>query len=321
MTLVRIGWGATAADLGDQPAPRHRPLLRGGRPDVRAHAQPRRVERPPPPARATPASSCASLLLVASVATMVGWHTRLSSVVAVLMMIVLQRANTAIFNSGDLLLRQVGICVALSPCGLLWSLDARRDRRKGRRSQRAPRAVRHALPAADAGARLLPLGVDQVPRGTTWHDGTAIALSLRIEDLQRFVAPEWLFDQARAAQPVHLGHARLRGHLLRARVEPPPAALGARHRRSPPPRHRRSSSTSASSASPSTSPTWPSSPTTWPTARRQLRQASPRRPERRRTRAARTSRSRSAPAGGVGGRGSAGAPHPGGAGSAGPDQQ
>ena len=32
-------------------------------------------------------------------------------------------------------------------------------------------------------------------RGTTWHDGTAVALSLRIEDLQRYVAPEWLFDQ------------------------------------------------------------------------------------------------------------------------------
>ena len=32
-------------------------------------------------------------------------------------------------------------------------------------------------------------------RGTTWHDGTAVALSLRIEDLQRFVAPEWLFEQ------------------------------------------------------------------------------------------------------------------------------
>ena len=33
-------------------------------------------------------------------------------------------------------------------------------------------------------------------RGNTWHDGTAIALSLRIEDLQRYVAPEWLFEQA-----------------------------------------------------------------------------------------------------------------------------
>ena len=33
-------------------------------------------------------------------------------------------------------------------------------------------------------------------RGNTWNDGTAIALSLRIEDLQRYVAPEWLFEQA-----------------------------------------------------------------------------------------------------------------------------
>ena len=134
------------------------------------------------------------LLLVASVATTVGWHTRVSAVVAVLMMIVLQRANTAIFNSGDLLLRQVGVAVALAPCGLLWSLDARRNRRKGR--------VRNVL-RAPYGMRFLQLTLAlgyflsawSKSRGTTWHDGTAIALSLRIEDLQRFVAPDWLYDQ------------------------------------------------------------------------------------------------------------------------------
>ena len=134
------------------------------------------------------------VLLVASVATAVGWHTRLSSLVAFLMMVVLQRANTAIFNSGDLLLRQVGMCVALAPCGLLWSLDARRDRRQGR--------VRNLL-RAPYGMRFLQLSLClgyflsawTKSRGNTWQDGTAIALSLRIEDLQRFVAPEWLFDQ------------------------------------------------------------------------------------------------------------------------------
>ena len=125
---------------------------------------------------------------------MVGWHTRVSSVVAVLMMMVLQRANTAIFNSGDLLLRQIGVCVALAPCGLLWSLDARRARRKGR--------VRNLL-RAPYGMRFLQLSLAlgyflsawSKSRGHTWHDGTAIALSLRIEDLQRYVAPEWLFEQ------------------------------------------------------------------------------------------------------------------------------
>ena len=135
------------------------------------------------------------VLLAASAATMVGWHTRLSSVVAVVMLVFLQRANTAIFNSGDLLLRQIGICVALSPCGLLWSLDARRDRRKGRRRNvlRAPYGMR-ALQLSLAVGYFLSAWSKS--RGNTWQDGTAIAMSLRIEDLQRYVAPEWLFDQA-----------------------------------------------------------------------------------------------------------------------------
>ena len=135
------------------------------------------------------------VLLVASVATMVGWHTRASSVVAVLTMVVLQRANTAIFNSGDLVLRHIGVCVALAPCGLLWSLDARRDRRKHRVRNvfRAPFAMRFLQLSLALGYFLSAWAK---ARGNTWHDGTAIALSLRIEDLQRFVAPEWLFEQA-----------------------------------------------------------------------------------------------------------------------------
>ena len=135
------------------------------------------------------------VLLAAGVATMVGWHTRLSSLIAVLMLLILQRANTAIFNSGDLLLRQIGICVALSPCGLLWSLDARRARRKERRRNvhRAPYGMRFLQLSLCLGYFLSAWSKS---RGNTWQDGTAIALSLRIEDLERYAAPEWLFDQA-----------------------------------------------------------------------------------------------------------------------------
>jgi hypothetical protein len=125
---------------------------------------------------------------------MVGLRTRLSAAVAVLCLVVLQRGNPAIFNSGDLLLRLVGIAVVLSPCGLLWSVDAALDRRRDR--------VRSLL-RAPYGMRLLQLELAvgyllsawAKARGSTWHDGTAIALSLRIEDLQRFVAPAWLFEQ------------------------------------------------------------------------------------------------------------------------------
>ena len=134
-------------------------------------------------------------LLVAAVATTVGWHTRLSSLVAVLMVVLLQRGNTTIFNSGDLLLRQIGVCVALSPCGLLWSLDARRDRRKGRYRNvlRAPYGMRFLQLSLALGYFLSAWGKS---RGATWQNGTAVGLSMRIEDLQRFVAPDWVFDQA-----------------------------------------------------------------------------------------------------------------------------
>ena len=135
------------------------------------------------------------LLLVASLSTMVGLRTRLSAAVAVLCLIVLQRANTTIFNSGDLLLRQLGIAVLLAPSGALWSVDAVLARRRGRAvaTRRAPFAMRLLQLELCIGYLLSAWSKS---RGSTWHEGTAMALSMRIEDLQRFVAPEWLFDQS-----------------------------------------------------------------------------------------------------------------------------
>jgi hypothetical protein len=194
MTLVRVAWGALAAVWAISLLPDIDPFFVDGE---------LRYERdlvdgtwnvlPHLPFDDAGLVVCI-VLLVSSLATMLGWHTRASSLVAVLAMIVLQRANTTIFNSGDLLLRQIGIAVALSPCGLLWSLDARRRRRSGRAVE---------LLRAPFGMRLLQLGLAlgyflsawSKARGTTWHDGTAIAAALRIEDLQRFVAPESLFEQ------------------------------------------------------------------------------------------------------------------------------
>jgi hypothetical protein len=193
MTLVRIGWGAIAAIWAISLLPDIDPFFVEG--DLMYERNLSEGAWNVLPHLPDEAGVVVCLvLLVASLATMVGWHTRVSSVVAVLMMVVLQRANTAIFNSGDLLLRQVGVAVALAPCGLLLSLDARRNRRRGR--------VRNLL-RAPYGMRFLQLSLAlgyflsawAKARGNTWHDGTAIALSLRIEDLQRFVAPEWLYDQ------------------------------------------------------------------------------------------------------------------------------
>ena len=156
---------------------------------------------------------------------------------------VLQRANTAIFNSGDLLLRHIGICVA-SPVRVLWSLDARGRRRARRNVLPRPTgcgssAVRAWATSCPPGPRLAGhLARGHRPRGAAPHRGPAA--------LRR---PRVALRAGRAPEPLHLGDAAPRGHLRRPRVEPPPAALGDRHRRRLPPRHRRSS-TSASSASP-----------------------------------------------------------------------
>lgn len=195
MALVRIVWGALSAIWALTLLPDIDPFLTDGA---------LRYERDLPPGSWSPldwvgwdhaALPVCVLLLVSALGTMVGYRTRLSSVVAVLCMLTLQRGNTTIFNSGDLVLRQIGIAVALAPCGLLLSLDGLRARRRGSGPApwRAPWALR--LLQLELAIGYLLSGWAKL-RGETWHDGTAMGLALRIEDLQRFVPPEWFFEQS-----------------------------------------------------------------------------------------------------------------------------
>jgi hypothetical protein len=194
MTLVRIGWGAATAIWALTLLPDIDPFFTEGALLYERNLRDGAWNLLPHLGWDHAGMATCLLLLVASLTTMVGLKTRLSSVVAVLCLVVLQRANGVIFNSGDLLLRLVGIAVVLSPCGLLWSADAVLDRRRGRT---------RGLPRAPFGMRLLQLELAVgyllsawgKVQGSTWNEGTAVAWSLRIEDLQRFVAPDWLFDQ------------------------------------------------------------------------------------------------------------------------------
>lgn len=197
MTLVRIGWGALMTLWSLSLIPDVDPFLTTGA---------LRYDRPLPKGSwdllgltswsRAPLVVCL-VLVVASVATMVGYRTRLSSAVAVLCVIALERTNTTVFNSGDLTLRLIGISVALSPCGLLWSLDEVRARRRGSLAGPAPWRAPWAQ-------RLLQLHIAigyflsawAKLRGNTWHDGTALGMALRIEDIQRFAAPGWLYEQS-----------------------------------------------------------------------------------------------------------------------------
>jgi hypothetical protein len=207
IALVRAGWGAAAAIWAITLLPDIDPFLTKGK---------LRYDRPRGAGSWNPLDSIGwtkaplvvcLLLLVAAVATAVGYRTRLSSAVAVVCMIALQRTNTTIFNSGDLVLRQIGIAVALAPSGLVLSLDALRARR--RRSVRADGGGEDDLAGepprrAPWATRLLQLELAvgyslscwAKLRGSTWHEGTALGMALRISDLHRFGPPGWIFHQA-----------------------------------------------------------------------------------------------------------------------------
>jgi Vitamin K-dependent gamma-carboxylase len=194
MTLVRVGWGAVTAVWALTLLPDIDPFFTEGALLYDRSLRDGAWNLLPHLGWEHAGLATCLLLLVASLTTMVGFRSRLSAAVAVLCLLVLQRGNSTIFNSGDLLLRLVGIAVVLSPCGLLWSVDAAIDRRRGRMRnlRRAPYGMR-LLQLELALGYLLSAWAKA--RGETWHEGTALAWSLRIEDLQRFVAPDWLFNQ------------------------------------------------------------------------------------------------------------------------------
>jgi hypothetical protein len=136
------------------------------------------------------------LFVVSSLLFLVGWHTRLAGVVALAVLLSLQRRQPFVFNAGDVLLRLLLLFLCLAPAGAALSLDRWRSVR-GSASQfwssplRAPWAL-----------RLIQIQVSVVylvtvwakVRGTTWNDGTAVSYALRLTDLTRFSVPGPLVD-------------------------------------------------------------------------------------------------------------------------------
>ncbi len=124
------------------------------------------------------------LLALSALALLVGWHTRVAAVLVAVLLLVIQRRDVYVLNSGDLLLRELAFFVALMPAGEVWSLDARR------RGSSAPRAP--------WGLRMLQIQVSVIYffsvvaklHGDTWQDGTAVGRAVQLGDLQRFVVPE-----------------------------------------------------------------------------------------------------------------------------------
>lgn len=131
-------------------------------------------------------------LLLAAVAVMLGYRTRLAALVVFVVLVSFSRRDPWVYNSGDAMLRILAFYLCLMPAGEAYSLDARRRHGDWRFvARRAPWPmwlVRVQVAAVYMATALAKM------RGSTWAEGTAVGTALRIEDLQRFAVPAFLTE-------------------------------------------------------------------------------------------------------------------------------
>jgi HTTM domain len=127
-------------------------------------------------------------LLVASLCLLVGYRTRLASVLVFAGVVSFEHRAPSIFNSGDGLLRNVTFFMMLAPAGASLSVD--RWRRARDRFWEFPARAPWAL-------RLVQIQISAVYLSTVWFKlhgpdwlhGKAVSYAARLEDFQRFALP------------------------------------------------------------------------------------------------------------------------------------
>ncbi len=151
-------------------------------------------------------------LLIAAVCLLIGFQSRLASLIVFLAILTLERRNPYIFNSGDLLVRNIAFYLMLTPSGLSLSLDRWRKAkdRFWEYPERPPWGLRliqvqlSVTYAATVWAKV---------QGLTWNNGTAVSFALRIGDLQRFHTPGFITHNLLLSNLMTLGTLALEASL------------------------------------------------------------------------------------------------------------
>jgi Vitamin K-dependent gamma-carboxylase len=126
-----------------------------------------------------------AVLLLSSLALVLGYHTRLAAVLVFIGVMSFERRNPYVFNTGDWLLRVMAFYIMLAPSGAALSLD----RFRANRSRfwefplRSPWVVR--LMQVQLSVIYFAALWDKL-QGTTWNNGTAVSYAMRISDVHRF---------------------------------------------------------------------------------------------------------------------------------------
>jgi hypothetical protein len=133
------------------------------------------------------------LLLVGSIALLVGIRARLAALVVFVCLISFGRRDPWVLNSGDLLVQVLAFYMLFMPSGTALSVD--RWLREPRRFWEFPARAIWALRLVQVQVSILYLAaVWAKVRGVTWNDGTAVSYAFRIDDVARFPVPGFVTD-------------------------------------------------------------------------------------------------------------------------------
>ncbi|MFI6034202.1 HTTM domain-containing protein [Streptomyces sp. NPDC051315] len=145
---------------------------------------------------------CYALALVTSALFLLGWHTRVMSVLFAVVVTSFHARAIFMTDGGDNLALLMSLYLALTACGRRWSLDARRNRLKALRPDNTPAPAKSPFTRQlrDARTTLVTVvhncgmfvvaaqvcflygsaGLYKV-QGTLWGDGTALHYALNLE--------------------------------------------------------------------------------------------------------------------------------------------
>jgi hypothetical protein len=132
-----------------------------------------------------------AVLLVSSVALIVGYHTRLAAALVFIAMLSFDRRNPFVTNAGDGLIRTIAFYLMLAPAGAALSVDRWRHARD--RFWEFPLRAPWALRLMQIQLCFIYItGLWIKVQGTTWNNGTAVSYAMRLVDVSRFSPPGFI---------------------------------------------------------------------------------------------------------------------------------